>query len=156
MELTNRRDCTLPTFIAFAVGKVHQRQIMRLCMLNSLSFLCLSLYGSAVPLLDLARFFSFLILYTVGRTPWTGNQPVARPLSTRRSTQTQDKLTQTPHCLEWDSNPRLQCSSGRRQFSLITRGHCDRLCMLVISRNVSKLDTNCIMNSFLRCLCSSV
>jgi hypothetical protein len=37
---------------------------------------------------------SFLILYTVGRTPWTGDQPVARPLPTHRTTQTQ-KLTQT-------------------------------------------------------------
>jgi hypothetical protein len=47
------------------------------------------------PLLDLGRFFSFLILYTVGKTPWTGDQPVARPLSTHRTTQTQNKGTQT-------------------------------------------------------------
>jgi hypothetical protein len=39
--------------------------------------------------------FSFLILYTVGRTPWRGDQPVARPLPTHRTTQTQDKRTQT-------------------------------------------------------------
>jgi hypothetical protein len=32
--------------------------------------------------------FSFLIFYTVGRTPWMGDQPVARP-------QTQNKRTQT-------------------------------------------------------------
>jgi hypothetical protein len=35
-------------------------------------------------------FFNF-ILYTVGRTPWTGNQPVARPLPIHRTTQTQNK-----------------------------------------------------------------
>jgi hypothetical protein len=35
--------------------------------------------------------FQFLNLYTVGRTPWTGDQPVARPLPTHRSTQTQNK-----------------------------------------------------------------
>jgi hypothetical protein len=40
------------------------------------------------PLLDIGRFFSLLILYTVGRTPWAGDQPVARPLPTRRTTQT--------------------------------------------------------------------
>jgi hypothetical protein len=40
-------------------------------------------------------FFSFLIIYTVGRTPWTGDQPVARPLSAHRTTQTQNKRTQT-------------------------------------------------------------
>jgi hypothetical protein len=38
--------------------------------------------------------FSFLILYTVGRTPWAGNQPVARPLPTHRTTETQNKRTQ--------------------------------------------------------------
>jgi hypothetical protein len=47
------------------------------------------------PLLDLDRFFSFLIFYTVGRTPWMGDQPVARPLPTHRTTQTQNKRTQT-------------------------------------------------------------
>jgi hypothetical protein len=69
------------------------------------------------PLMILGRFFSLLILYTVGRTPWTGDQPVARPLPTHRTTQTQNKRIET--CLEWDSNPRSQCSSERRQF-------CDR------------------------------
>jgi hypothetical protein len=38
-----------------------------------------SIYGSTVLLLDIRRFFSFLMLYTVGRTPWTGDQPIARP-----------------------------------------------------------------------------
>jgi hypothetical protein len=41
------------------------------------------------------RFFGFLILYSVGRTPWTGDQPVARPLHTLGTTQTQNKRTQT-------------------------------------------------------------
>jgi hypothetical protein len=70
-----------------------------------------------IPLLGLGRFFSFLILYRVGRTPWTGDQPVARPLPTHRTTQTQNKRTQYRHpCLEWDSNPRSQRSSEWRQF----------------------------------------
>jgi hypothetical protein len=30
--------------------------------------------------------FQFLNLYTVGRTPWTGDEPVARPLPTHRTT----------------------------------------------------------------------
>jgi hypothetical protein len=41
------------------------------------------------PLLGLGRFFSFLILYTVGTIPWTGDQPVARPLPIHRTTQTE-------------------------------------------------------------------
>jgi hypothetical protein len=61
--------------------------------LHNFFFLSLSqwLY---IPL-DHGRFFSFLILYTVGRTPFTGDQPVARPLPTHRTTQTQNKRTQT-------------------------------------------------------------
>jgi hypothetical protein len=54
----------------------------------------LYIYGSIVPLFDLGRFFSFLILYTVGRTSWTGNQSIARPLPTHRTTQTKNKRTQ--------------------------------------------------------------
>jgi hypothetical protein len=53
-----------------------------------------SVYGSTVLLLDLDRFFSFIILYTVGRTPWPGDQPVARPLPTHRTRQTQIKRKQ--------------------------------------------------------------
>jgi hypothetical protein len=77
-------------------------------------------YGSTALLLGLGRFFSFLILYTFGRTPWTGDQPVARALPTRRTTQTQNKRTQyrTP-CLELDSSPRSQRSNERRQFKII-------------------------------------
>jgi hypothetical protein len=55
----------------------------------------LSLYGS-ISLVDLGRFFGFLILYTVGRLPWRGDQPAARPLPTHRTTQTQKKHRQTP------------------------------------------------------------
>jgi hypothetical protein len=42
---------------------------------------------------------------TVGRTPLTGDQPVARPLPIG----TQNKLRHS--CLEWDSNAQSQCSS---------------------------------------------
>jgi hypothetical protein len=52
--------------------------------------------------------FRNLFFYTDGRTPWTGDQPVARPLPTRRTTQTQNKRTHKHPCLEWDSNPRSQ------------------------------------------------
>jgi hypothetical protein len=83
----------------------------------------ITIYGSTT-LVDLGCFFSLLILYTVGRTPWPGDQPVARPQSTRRRTQTQNKHRHP--CLEWDSNPRSQCSSGRNGSCLRPRGHCDR------------------------------
>jgi hypothetical protein len=44
------------------------------------------------------------VLYTAGRTPWTGDQPVARPLPTHR-------INARRHPC-----PRSQCSSGRRRF----------------------------------------
>jgi hypothetical protein len=57
--------------------------------------LSLFIYDSTVLCWTLAAFFNFLILYTDGRTPWTGDQLVARPLPTHRTTQTQNKRTQT-------------------------------------------------------------
>jgi hypothetical protein len=53
-------------------------------------------------------------LYTVGRTPWTEDQPVAMPLSGHRTTHIQN--TQRHSWLKWDSNPGSQCMRGRRQF----------------------------------------
>jgi hypothetical protein len=63
--------------------------------LKSIYFLSLSLW--LYRSLDLGRFFSFLTIYeyTVSRTPWTGHQPVARPLHAHRITQTHNKRTQT-------------------------------------------------------------
>jgi hypothetical protein len=54
--------------------------------------LSLSLYGSTA-LWTLVAFSVSLIQYTVGRTSWTGDQPIARPLPTHRTTQTQNKRT---------------------------------------------------------------
>jgi hypothetical protein len=66
-------------------------------------------------MLGLGLFIISLILYTVGRTLWTGNQPVARPLPTHRTTQTQNKRTQT-------SMPRV----GFEHTCLRPHGHCDQ------------------------------
>jgi hypothetical protein len=53
----------------------------RLKCLNLLSLsLCLWFYSP----LDIGHFVSFLILCTVGWTPWTGDQPAAKPLPTHR------------------------------------------------------------------------
>jgi hypothetical protein len=50
---------------------------------NLLLDICLFLDS---PLWGLGRFFSILFLYTIGKTPWTVDQPVARPLPTHRTT----------------------------------------------------------------------
>jgi hypothetical protein len=84
----------------------------RLCCLTSDSFfLSLLLYS----LLDLGRFFTFLIPHTVGRTPWTGiSQSQGRYLHTE---QHKHRINAHRHpCLEWDLNPPSRCSSERGQF----------------------------------------
>jgi hypothetical protein len=47
------------------------------------------------PLLDLGRLLNSLIFYTVGSTSWTGDRPFAKPPPTHRTTQTQNKNTQS-------------------------------------------------------------
>jgi hypothetical protein len=85
-----------------------------------------------------------LDLYAVGRTPWTGDQPVARPLPTHRTTQTQNKRTQT-------SMPRV----GGDISYLRPRGHCYRQnsCVIAlmgidcfqVTREVSCLETPAVV-----------
>jgi hypothetical protein len=43
------------------------------------------------PFVGLWPLFSLVIIYTDGRTPWTVDQPVPRPLATHRTPQTQNK-----------------------------------------------------------------
>jgi hypothetical protein len=63
---------------------------LRQLLLASLLLLLLLLLMVLQPFhWSLASLFSFLTLYTVGRTPWTGDQPVLMPLSTHRTTQTE-------------------------------------------------------------------
>jgi hypothetical protein len=56
------------------------------------------------------------LFYIGGRSPQTSDQPVARPLPTHRTTQTQNKLTHRHPGFEWNCSPRTQCSSERRWF----------------------------------------
>jgi hypothetical protein len=49
-------------------------------------FLCTLLYSHLKRL----RFFILLTFYTIGRTPWTNDQPIAKPLPTHRTAQTQN------------------------------------------------------------------
>jgi hypothetical protein len=57
--------------------------------------ICLSIYLWLYSPCGPWPLLQFLNLYTVGRTPWTGDRPVARPLPTHRATQTHNKHTQT-------------------------------------------------------------
>jgi hypothetical protein len=89
------------------------------CCFEVCRLISISIYGSTA-LVDLARLFSFLILYTVSRTPLTEDQLVARPLITHRTTQTHNKRTQT-------SLPRVGFESTMPVFVRANAlDHCDR------------------------------
>jgi hypothetical protein len=77
------------------------------------------------PFVGLWPLFSFLILYTVGRTPWTGDQSVARPLPTHRETQTESKHTDI-HVSSVIRTHDLRIRAGEVGSCLRPRGHCDR------------------------------
>jgi hypothetical protein len=80
------------------------------------------------PLLGPGFFFSFVIFfYKDGRTLWTSDQPVARPLPTHRTTQTQNKCTNRHPCLEWNQGDYYSF------FFLFERGRCSVQIPLLIS-----------------------
>jgi hypothetical protein len=78
------------------------------------SFIHQRIYSS---LLGPGLFFSSVIFFTqtVGLLE-RGIIPVARPLPTHRTTQTQNERTHRHACLEWDSNLRSERPSEQRQF----------------------------------------
>jgi hypothetical protein len=84
------------------------------------SYFFLWLYSPLV----LGRFFSFLIVYAVGRTAWTGDQPVAKTLPTPRTTQTQNKHTDI-HALSGIETHHPNVRTGEDGSCLRPRGHCD-------------------------------
>jgi hypothetical protein len=59
------------------------------------AFVFINSFVALQPFVGPWPLFQFLIFYTVSSTPWMGDQPVARPLPTHRTTQTQKKCTQT-------------------------------------------------------------
>jgi hypothetical protein len=88
--------------------------------------ICLSVYLSICgPFVVPCPLFNFLILCAVGKTPWRGDQPVARPLPT--TTQTRISSHRHPY-LEWDSNPRSKCSRGRKVHALDRAATVIRFC----------------------------
>jgi hypothetical protein len=86
--------------------------------INGSTALCWALASSSV-----SYFF-----YIDGRTPWTSDQPVARPQPTHRTTQTQNKRIHTPniHALSGirTHDPNVRASEDGSYLSL--RGHRDR------------------------------
>jgi hypothetical protein len=99
-----------------------------LLLLLSLLLLLLLLLLLYSPLLGLGRFFSFLILYTVGRTPWTGDQPFARPLPTHRINVHNTDI----HALSGIPTHDPSVRASEKSSYLRLRGHCDRLIKIML------------------------
>jgi hypothetical protein len=83
-----------PQIQAYSVTAALTRSVRSLINYLPLKYpsVCLSIW---ILCYTLDIFITFLILYSVGWTAWTGDQPVARHLPTHRTTQAQNKRTQT-------------------------------------------------------------
>jgi hypothetical protein len=70
--------------------------------------------------------------HTDGRTPWTSDQPVSRPLPTHRTTQTQNKSLHTPNIYALSGfrthDPSVRASED--SSCIRPRGYCDRKCSI--------------------------
>jgi hypothetical protein len=84
--------------------------------------ICLWLYSPCGPW----TLFQFLNLYTVGTIPCTGDQPIARPLPTHRTSQTQNKCTQTS-MPRVGFEPTIPVFERANTVHALHCGHCDRL-----------------------------
>jgi hypothetical protein len=86
----------------FRFALVVLNAILMLVFLNNFVIVLVLLLWLYSPLLGLGHFFSFSILNTAGRTPWTADQPIVGPLPAYRTTQRLNKRTQYRHpCLEF-------------------------------------------------------
>jgi hypothetical protein len=86
--------------------------------------------------------------YTDSMTPWTGDQPVARPLPTHRTAQTQNKRTDM-HISSGIRTHDFSVWAGENSSCLRPSGHYDQKYRSQVNWNVSKhvydliLSTNC-------------
>jgi hypothetical protein len=89
--------------------------------------------------------FQFLNLYKVGRTPWTGDQRVARPLPTHGTTQTQNKSTQA-------SIPRVVFEPTIPAFEREKTVHAlDRAATVIGLNLLLHTDKNCFCTKIVKC-----
>jgi hypothetical protein len=78
--------------------------------------------------------FQFLNLYKVGRTPWMGDQPVARPMPTHRKYEHRINAHNPDiHALSGIQTHDLSVRASEDSSCLRPLGHCDRL--IKIHRN---------------------
>jgi hypothetical protein len=94
-------------------------EYMSVCLsiyLSDCLSVCLSIYLWLYSPCGTWPLLQFLSLYIVGRTPWTGDRPVARPLPAHTTTHIQNKRTQT-------SMPRMGLEPRTPMFELAKTIH---------------------------------
>jgi hypothetical protein len=81
--------------------------------------------------------FSFKIIFTDGRTPWTSDQLVARPLPKHTTAQTQNKHIHTPniHALSGIRTQDPSVRASEDSSCLRPLGYCDRQLYLLPTLN---------------------
>jgi hypothetical protein len=89
-----------------------------------------------------AAFSVSMVFHTVGRTPWTGGQPVARPQHTQRTIQTQNKRTQTSMPLVVFEPTIPVFERAKTGSCLRPRGHCDRPHVEYVDKLFSRIYVN--------------
>jgi hypothetical protein len=85
------------------------------------------------PLALPSAFFSFVIIFTDGRTPWTSDKFVARPLPKHRTTQTQNKHIHTPN---------INALCGIRTHDQCCRASEDSTCLITTNINKNSWNRN--------------
>jgi hypothetical protein len=109
-------------------------QFAQWCVLLKIKFLYIFFTGSTAPLGPGLCFFQFHEHFTDGRTPWTSDQFVARPLPKHRTTQTQNKHihTQNIHALCGIRNHDPSFRASEDSACLRPLGYCDQLLCIYI------------------------
>jgi hypothetical protein len=77
----------------FCLTSLHAQEKVYLCFIYSYFFFPLALQPPCILAFD----FQFYDHFTDGRTPWTSDQLVAKPLPKHRTTQTQNKHVHIPN-----------------------------------------------------------
>jgi hypothetical protein len=111
-------------------------RVLKFCLQHIEYFPLIAIFSMALP----AHSASYSVPYsffTDGRTPWTSDQPVAKPLPKHRTTQTQNKRIHTPNIHVFGGilthDPSVQASED--SSCLRPRGHCDRPLVTITSSN---------------------
>jgi hypothetical protein len=93
-----------------------------------------SIYGSTALCWALAAFSVSWSFCTVGRTPWTRDQPVARPLPAHRTAH-KHRINTDIHALSGIRTHNLGVRASKNSSCLRQHGHCDRPSQCLFNEN---------------------